>query len=107
VRNGWRQLRREGIAVARCTVGRPMRAMGLRGIVRGKTIRTTVSDKAVPCPLDRVNRDFEAPRPNVLWVADGHAKLEALRCLKRYIAREVFALLRKRQRELDQTQFAA
>jgi hypothetical protein len=64
VRKVWRQLRREGIAVARCTVGRLMRAMGLRGIVRGKTIRTTVSDKAVPCPLDRVNRDFEAPRPN-------------------------------------------
>ena len=70
VRKVWRQLRREGIEVARCTVARLMRAMGLRGIVRGKTIRTTVSDKAVPCPLDRVNRDFEAPRPNVLWVAD-------------------------------------
>lgn len=66
----WRQLRREGIEVARCTVARLMRAMGLRGVVRGKTVRTTRSDKAAPCPLDRVNRDFEAPRPNVLWVAD-------------------------------------
>ena len=70
VRKVWRQLRRKGIAVARCTVARLMRAMGLRGVVRGKAVRTTVSDKAAPCPLDRVNRDFKAPRPNVLWVAD-------------------------------------
>jgi putative transposase len=70
VRKVWRQLRREGIAVARCTVARLMRAMGLRGVVRGKAVRTTVGDKAAPCPLDRVNRDFKAPRPNVLWVAD-------------------------------------
>ena len=70
VRKVWRQLRRKGIEVARCTVARLMRAMGLRGVVRGKAVRTTVSDKAAPCPLDRVNRDFKAPRPNVLWVAD-------------------------------------
>jgi transposase InsO family protein len=70
VRKVWRQLRREGIAVARCTVARLMRAMGLTGIVRGRTRRTTISDKAAPCPRDRVNRDFKAPRPNVLWVAD-------------------------------------
>jgi putative transposase len=70
VRKVWRQLRREGIAVARCTVERLMRAMGLQGVVRGKTVRTTLSDKAAPCPLDRVNRDFKAPQPNVLWVAD-------------------------------------
>jgi putative transposase len=70
VRKVWRQLRREGIEVARCTVTRLMRAMGLRGVVRGRAVRTTVSDKAAPCPLDRVNRDFKAPRPNVLWVAD-------------------------------------
>jgi putative transposase len=70
VRKVWRQLRREGIEVARCAVARLMRAMGLRGVVRGKAIRTTVSDTAAPCPLDRVNRDFKAPRPNVLWVAD-------------------------------------
>jgi transposase InsO family protein len=70
VRKVWRQLRREGIEVARCTVARLMRAMGLQGIVRGKTVRTTKSDKAAPCPLDRVNRNFKASRPNVLWVAD-------------------------------------
>jgi putative transposase len=65
VRKVWRQLHRKGIEVARCTVARLMRAMGLRGAVRGKAVRTTVSDKAAPCPLDRVNRDFKAPRPNV------------------------------------------
>jgi putative transposase len=70
VRKVWRQLRREGIEVARCTVARLMRGLGLQGIVRGKTVRTTVSDRAAPCPLDRVNRDFKASRPNVLWVAD-------------------------------------
>ena len=66
----WRQLGREGIAVARCPVARLMRTMGLQGAVRGKPVRTTHSDKAVPCPLDRVNRHFQAPRPNALWVAD-------------------------------------
>ena len=47
-----------------------MRAMGLQGAVRGKPVRTTISDTAAPCPLDRVNRQFQAPRPNVLWVSD-------------------------------------
>jgi putative transposase len=70
VRKVWRQLGRDGIKVARRTVARLMRAMGLAGIVRGRTKRTTVSDKAAPCPLDRVNRDFKAERPNALWVAD-------------------------------------
>jgi putative transposase len=70
VRKVWRQLGREGIAVARCTVVRLMRAMGLQGAVRGKPARTTVSDKAAPCPLDRVNRQFQALRPNALWVSD-------------------------------------
>jgi transposase InsO family protein len=70
VRKVWRQLRREGIEVARCTVARLIRAMGLRGVVRGKVVRTTVSGKAAPCPRDRVNRDFKAPHTNVLWVAD-------------------------------------
>jgi transposase InsO family protein len=70
VRKIWRQLGREGIAVARCTVARLMRAMGVQGAVRGKPVRTTVSDKAVLCPLDRVNRQFQAPRPNALWVSD-------------------------------------
>jgi transposase InsO family protein len=70
VRKLWRQLSREGIRVARCTVARLMKAMGLQGAVRGKPVRTTVSDKAMPCPLDRVNRQFRAPQPNVLWVSD-------------------------------------
>jgi transposase InsO family protein len=70
VRKLWRQLGREGVAVARCTVARLMKAMGLQGAVRGKPVRTTVSDKAAPCPLDRVNRQFRAPQPNVLWVSD-------------------------------------
>ncbi len=66
----WRQLNREGIAVARCTVERLMRRQGLRGVVRGKVVRTTVSDSKAPCPLDRVNRQFKADRPNQLWVSD-------------------------------------
>ena len=70
VRKVWRQLRREGFDVARCTVARLMRAMGLEGIIRGKPVRTTVSDKAAPCPLDHVNRQFHAPAPNMLWVSD-------------------------------------
>ncbi len=70
VRKVWRQLGREGIAVARCTVARLMRRMGLQGAVRGKATRTTIADKATPCPLDRVNRQFRAPQPNALWVSD-------------------------------------
>jgi len=70
VRKVWRQLRREGQAAARCTVERLMKAMGLHGVVRGKSIRTTISDKAAPCPMDRVNRQFQADRPNALWVSD-------------------------------------
>jgi putative transposase len=70
VRKVWRQMQREGIAVARCTVARLMRQMGLQGVVRGKSIKTTVSDAAAPCPRDRVNRQFTAPRPNALWVSD-------------------------------------
>lgn len=66
----WRQLNREGIAVARCTVERLMRAQGLRGVVRGKVVRTTISDSKAACPLDRVNRQFKADRPNQLWVSD-------------------------------------
>ena len=69
-RKVWRQLRREGREVARCTVERLMRTMGLQGAVRGKPVRTTISDKATLCPLDRVNRQFQAPRPNMLWVSD-------------------------------------
>ena len=70
VRKVWRQLQREGFAVARCTVARLMRAMGLEGVIRGRTVRTTVSDKAAPCPLDHVNRQFSVSRPNALWVSD-------------------------------------
>ena len=70
VRKVWRQLRREGFDVARCTVARLMRAMGLAGVIRGKPVRTTISDRAAPCPLDRVNRQFRAPAPNMLWVSD-------------------------------------
>ena len=66
----WRQLRREGTAVARCTVERLMRLRGLAGARRGKKVRTTVPDAKAACPLDRVNRQFKAQRPNELWVAD-------------------------------------
>jgi transposase InsO family protein len=70
VRKVWRQLGREGISVARCTVARLMRQMGLQGAVRGRQARTTVSNPAAACPLDRVNRQFRAPRPNALWLSD-------------------------------------
>jgi putative transposase len=67
----WAQLRREGIAVARCTVERLMRVLGLRGVVRGKTsVRTTLGDAAAMRPADLVQRQFRAPAPNRLWVAD-------------------------------------
>ena len=69
-RKVWRQLNRESIPVARCAVERLMSDLGLHGVVRGKPVRTTVSDKAAPCPLDRVNRDFRAPAPNRLWLSD-------------------------------------
>ena len=70
VRKVWRQMRREDFAVARCTVERLMRQMGLRGVIRGKPVRTTISDKAAPCPLDHVNRQFHAPAPDRLWLSD-------------------------------------
>jgi putative transposase len=70
VRKVWRQMIREQIPVARCTVERLMRAMGLAGAIRGKSVRTTVPDKAAPCPADHVNRQFRAPRPDVLWLSD-------------------------------------
>jgi putative transposase len=66
----WLQLNREGICVARCTVERLMKRLGLQGARRGKAVRTTLPDVATTCPLDRVNRVFEAARPNQLWVAD-------------------------------------
>ena len=67
VRKVWRQLRREGFAVARCTVARLMKIMGIQGIVRGKPHKTTIPDKKLPCPLDRVNRQFRVPALNMLW----------------------------------------
>jgi putative transposase len=70
VRRVWRQLGRERIAVARCMVARLMRQMGLRWVVRGKEVRTTIANRAASCPADRVNRQFRAPRPNALWLSD-------------------------------------
>ena len=70
VRKVWRQLGRDGVDVARCTVARLMRRLELRGVVRGKRCRTTVADDAAARPLDRVKRQFTAARPNQLWVAD-------------------------------------
>jgi putative transposase len=69
-RKVWRQLRREGQAVARCTVERLMHKLGLQGVLRGKRVKTTISRADAIYPLDRVKRQFNAPRPNALWVAD-------------------------------------
>ena len=69
-RQVWRQLTRDGIAVARCTVERLMRQMGLQGVVRGRAFKTTTPDDAAARPADLVNREFVATRPNELWVAD-------------------------------------
>jgi transposase InsO family protein len=66
----WRQLNREGICVARCTVERLMSKLGLRGVVRGKSFKTTISEAKAPRPADLVERDFAAERPNQRWVAD-------------------------------------
>jgi putative transposase len=70
VRKVYRQLRREQVGVARCTVSRLMKRLGLRGVIRGKGVRTTFSDKNLACPLDHVQRQFKADRPNQLWVSD-------------------------------------
>ena len=70
VRKVWRQMRREGFNVARCTIERLMKEMGLEGAIRGKKVRTTVPDTAQPCPLDKVNRQFRVPAPDMLWVSD-------------------------------------
>jgi putative transposase len=70
VRKVWWQLQREGFPVARCTVARLMRQMGLRGVIRGQSIRTTNSNKAAACALDQVNRQFHAAAPNRLWLSD-------------------------------------
>ena len=70
VRKIWRQLKRQGEDVARCTVARLMKTMGLQGIIRGKHMRTTISDKTAASPLDLVKRQFMARKPNALWVSD-------------------------------------
>ena len=70
VRKLWKQLKREHIPVARCTVQRLMHELGLRGVVRGKGFKTTIPDTAAVRPADLVNRNFTADRPNQLWVAD-------------------------------------
>ena len=66
----WKQLKREGIDIARCTVQRLMRQLGLQGVRRGHVIRTTIPNENAICPLDRVQRQFHADRPNQLWVSD-------------------------------------
>jgi len=70
VRKAWHQLKREGFEVARCTVERLMKQIGIRGAVRGKAVKTTVPDTSVPCPRDKVNRQFRTSAPNLLWVSD-------------------------------------
>jgi transposase InsO family protein len=70
VRKVWRQLQRDGITVARCTVERLMRAAGLQGVVRGRRVRTTRPDVTVTPSADLVQRQFSATQPNQLWVAD-------------------------------------
>jgi len=69
-RKVWKQLNREDIPVARCTVERLMGHLGLEGARRGKVCRTTIPDELADKPLDLVNRNFSAERPNQLWVAD-------------------------------------
>jgi len=69
-RKVWRQLNREQIPVARCTVERLMRSLGLQGAMRGRKCRTTIADDSAERPLDHVNRQLQATRPNELWVAD-------------------------------------
>jgi len=69
-RKVWRELKREGLKVARCTIERLMRDLGLRGAVRGRKFKTTIADESAGRPADLVNRNFTATRPNQLWVAD-------------------------------------
>ncbi len=66
----WKQMNREGVGIARCTVERLMKRLGIEGVRRGKVVRTTISGMLAPCPLDRVNRQFKADRPNQRWVSD-------------------------------------
>ncbi len=70
VRKVWHQMRREGFDIARCIVVRLMKEIGIEGVIGGKKPRRTIPDKALPCPLDGVNRQFHAPVPNVPWISD-------------------------------------
>ena len=70
VRKVWRQLHREGIVVARCTVARLTRALGVRGVLRDRRVKTAIPVAKLPCPGGRVNRVFRTTRPNALWPAD-------------------------------------
>jgi transposase InsO family protein len=80
VRKVWKHLNREKTKVARCTVGRLMREMGLQGAVRGRKFKTTVGDDAAARPRDLVERNFMATRPNQLWVADLTLRRDLARC---------------------------
>ena len=73
VRKVWRQLKREGVAVARCTVARLMHELGLQGVVRGRRIKTTLPDETSERPLDRVQRDFTVWRPSSAWAKKADA----------------------------------
>ena len=75
----WHQMNRGGVAVARCTVERLMRGLGLRGVRRGKVVRTTIGDVNVRCPLDRVNRQFKADRPQSTLGVGLHVRLDLAR----------------------------
>ncbi len=70
VRKVWRQMQREDFDVARCTVERLMKQLGIQGVIREKPLKTTHSNPSTPCPRDHVNREFNAPAPNMLWVSD-------------------------------------
>jgi len=72
VRKVWRQLKREGVVVARCSMARLMRALGLQGVVRRRRIKTTLPNEALVRPLDHVQRVFAVLRPNALWAAHLH-----------------------------------
>jgi len=138
IRKVWRQLKREGFELARCTVARLMRALGLRGVVRGRKVKTTVPAELLDRPLDRVNRQFQVSRPNALWVADLtyvatwrgfvyvafvidafarrivgwrvsrslHTDIVMDALEQALWAREIFFLLRNRNQEINQLQFA-
>ena len=100
----WKQMNRDGVEVARCTVERLMRRLGLRGVRRGKVVRTTISDHKAPCPLDKVNRQFRANRPNQLWVSDLRVRLDLARLAVRGLRHRC---LRPPRRRLVRQQFDA